>query len=51
MIIEEVGGKPIVIGSNMAIVPETPIPGRTPMSVPTETPTKQNNTFAGVKAT
>ena len=35
------GSKLKVIGSSMAIVAVGPIPGRTPTSVPSSTPTKQ----------
>jgi hypothetical protein len=41
MIMAEVGDKPKVAGKSMAIVPIGPIPGRTPINVPTNTPTKQ----------
>jgi hypothetical protein len=36
-----------VVGSNNAIAAVGPMPGRTPMSVPTKTPIKQKKRFAG----
>src|SRR5882757_8437984 len=45
------GGRPNVIGSSMAMVASDPMPGSTPISVPTSAPIKQRNTFMGVTAT
>ena len=45
------GGRPNVIGSSMAMVASDPMPGNTPISVPTSAPIKQRNTFMGVTAT
>jgi hypothetical protein len=41
MIIEDRGGAWNVIGKRIAIVPEGPIPGKTPTAVPIKQPTKQ----------
>jgi len=49
MIREETGERPKVVGSNMAIAPVGPIPGRTPINVPINTPTKQYRKFTGWK--
>src|SRR6185295_1560169 len=45
------GGRPKVIGSSMAMVASDPMPGSTPISVPTSAPIRQRNTFMGVTAT
>jgi hypothetical protein len=44
------GSKVNVIGRSIAMVAVGPMPGRTPTSVPRKTPTKHQNTFAGVSA-
>ncbi len=41
MISADTGGRPKVIGSSMAMVATGPIPGSTPISVPSSTPMKQ----------
>ena len=41
----ETGGTLKVIGSSIAIVASGPMPGSTPISVPTKTPMKQNQRF------
>jgi len=41
MIMAVVGERPKVKGRRMAIVPVGPIPGKTPIKVPTNTPIKQ----------
>ena len=46
-----VGGSVNVIGSSIAIVASGPMPGSTPISVPTSAPTKQKKTLVGVKVT
>jgi hypothetical protein len=51
MMIAVVGGIPYVTGRRMAMVPTGPIPGRTPIRVPTKTPRKQNMRLSGCKAT
>ena len=51
MISAPTGGNPKVIGSNMAIVATGPTPGKTPISVPTSAPMRQNNMFIGESAT
>src|SRR5688572_23521580 len=40
-----------VIGSSIAIVASGPMPGSTPISVPRNTPMKQNHRFCSVRAT
>src|SRR5262245_4956311 len=51
MIRAPTGGRPKVIGSSMAMVATEPMPGSTPISVPTSAPMRQNNMFHGVAAT
>ena len=51
MISAPTGGRPKVIGSSMAMVASEPMPGSTPISVPTSAPIKQRKTFIGVTAT
>src|SRR3954469_6943297 len=41
------GGRPKVIGSSIAIVASGPMPGSTPISVPTMAPTKHRKMFIG----
>ena len=50
--ISEETGSPIwkVIGNSMAMVAVAPMPGRTPISVPSSTPMRQKPRFAGVVA-
>src|SRR6188508_2357330 len=45
------GGTLNVIGSSIAIVASGPMPGSTPISVPRNTPMKQNQRFCQVSAT
>jgi hypothetical protein len=45
--IEETGEILKVTGSKILIVPEGPIPGRTPIKVPRKTPTKQYKRLMG----
>jgi hypothetical protein len=45
------GGSPNVIGSSMASVATEPMPGRTPISVPTRAPIRQNMMLIGEAAT
>ena len=45
------GGRPNVIGSSMAIVASEPMPGSTPISVPTSAPIMHNIMLVGVAAT
>jgi hypothetical protein len=40
-----------VIGKRSAIVPDEPIPGRTPINVPIKTPKKQRSKLFGSKIT
>lgn len=40
-----------VIGKRIDMVPTGPIPGKTPISVPINTPMKQDKRLAGVRAT
>src|SRR5438132_11195458 len=47
MIRAPTGGSPKVMGSSMAMVATVPIPGKTPTSVPTSAPRRQNRTFIG----
>src|SRR5215472_5021272 len=51
MISAPTGGSPNVIGSSMAMVATDPVPGRTPISVPTSAPIRQNRRLYGVAAT
>jgi hypothetical protein len=51
MMIEPTGVICRLMGRRIAIAPAGPIPGRTPMSVPRNTPTKQKRRFIGVVAT
>src|SRR6516165_1422234 len=51
MISAPTGGSPNVIGSSMAIVATGPTPGKTPISVPTRAPMRQNSRFIGESAT
>src|SRR3972149_11860576 len=51
MMMAATGGSWNVAGSSSDIVPTGPMPGRTPMRVPTNTPTKQTNRLAGCSAT
>src|SRR6266702_1337383 len=48
MISAPTGGSPKVIGSSMAMVATGPIPGSTPISVPTSAPTRQRNGLTGM---
>jgi hypothetical protein len=45
--IELTGEREKVAGSRILIVPEGPIPGRTPIKVPINTPKKQKRIFIG----
>src|SRR5262249_6919867 len=51
MISAPTGGNPKVIGSSIAMVATEPMPGSTPINVPTSAPMRQNNRFHGVAAT
>ena len=51
MIRAVVRSMPKLIGKSRAIVPVTPIPGRTPVSVPTTTPMVQASRFGPVSDT
>src|SRR5215813_4595541 len=51
MIRAPTGGSPKVIGSSMAMVATEPMPGSTPINVPTSAPIRQNTRFHGVAAT
>ena len=51
MIRAPTGGRPKVIGSSMAMVASDPMPGSTPISVPTIAPIRHSPTFVGVMAT
>jgi hypothetical protein len=51
IITAETGGRWKVEGIRMATVAVGPIPGSTPMSVPTKTPTKQKRIFVRLKLT
>src|SRR5512145_2494282 len=51
MIRAATGGTLKVIGSSIAIVASGPIPGSTPISVPRNTPMKQNHRFCSESAT
>src|SRR5262245_58274329 len=44
------GGAPYVTGSSMAMVATGPIPGSTPMAVPSSTPIRQKPRLMGVRA-
>src|SRR3954447_17895302 len=48
MIIAPTGGRPKVIGSNMATVAIVPMPGSTPTSVPTSAPIKHSRMLIGI---
>jgi hypothetical protein len=50
MISEETGSSWKVIGSSMAMVAVAPMPGSTPISVPSSTPMRQKNRFSGEAA-
>ncbi|MHC2483064.1 hypothetical protein ACVIKP_004855 [Rhizobium leguminosarum] len=50
MMSEETGSSWKVIGKSMAIVAVAPMPGSTPISVPSSTPIRQKNRFSGVPA-
>src|SRR5882724_4460868 len=51
MIKAPTGGRPKVIGSNIATVAMVPMPGSTPTSVPTRAPIRHSRRLIGVKAT
>ena len=51
MISAPTGGRPKVIGSSMAMVASEPMPGSTPISVPTSAPIRQSTMLVGVTAT
>src|SRR5262249_53867749 len=51
MISAPTGGSPNVMGKSIAMVATEPMPGRTPISVPTRAPIRQNSRFQGVAAT
>ena len=51
MISAEVGGRVKVTGSSIAMVASGPMPGSTPISVPSSTPAKQYIRFGRVSAT
>src|SRR5262249_19261825 len=51
MINAPTGGRPKVIGSNIAMVATVPMPGRTPTRVPTSAPSRQNRMLYGLAAT
>src|SRR5262249_22001885 len=51
MISAPTGGKPNVIGNNIAIVATVPIPGSTPTRVPTRAPSRQKKILKGLAAT
>src|SRR4051794_17036986 len=51
MISAPTGGRPKVIGSNMATVAMVPMPGKTPTRVPTKAPIRQSRRLIGVRAT
>ena len=50
MISDDTGGNLNVSGITIAIVATAPMPGSTPIKVPTKTPVRQNRRFAGVTA-
>ena len=45
------GGSPKVMGNSIAIVATVPMPGKTPTSVPTSAPIRQNKRLYGLPAT
>src|SRR5262245_58234240 len=45
------GGRPKVIGKSIATVATVPMPGKTPTSVPTSAPSRQNRMFCQCDAT
>src|SRR5262249_31633844 len=51
MINAPTGGRPKVMGSNIAMVATVPMPGRTPTKVPTSAPSRQNRMLYGLAAT
>ncbi len=51
MISAPTGGRPKVIGSSMAMVASGPMPGNTPIKVPTSAPMRHRNMFIGVNET
>ena len=51
MISAPTGGRPKVIGSSMAMVASEPMPGSTPIRVPTSAPIRHRNMLVGVNAT
>src|SRR5438067_13174056 len=51
MISAPTGGRPKVIGNSIAIVAKGPMPGSTPISVPTSAPIRQSPRLVGVTAT
>src|SRR5215204_4570751 len=51
MISAPTGGRPYVIGSSIAMVATGPMPGNTPIRVPTSAPTRHRRRFCGVAAT
>src|SRR5947207_4805502 len=51
MISAPTGGRPKVIGSSIAIVASGPMPGKTPISVPTSAPIRHSPRLIGVTAT
>src|SRR5260221_1174089 len=51
MISAEIGGTLKVTGSSIAMVATGPMPGSTPISVPSTQPIRQNNRLSGVIAT
>ena len=51
MISAPTGGSPNVIGSSIAIVASGPMPGSTPISVPTSVPIRHRPRLVGVIAT
>src|SRR6266478_2939402 len=51
MISAPTGGRPKVIGNSMAIVAKGPMPGSTPIKVPTSAPIRHSPRLVGVTAT
>src|SRR5262249_4416191 len=51
MINAPTGGRPKVMGSNIAMVATVPMPGRTPTKAPTSAPGRQNRMLYGLAAT
>jgi hypothetical protein len=51
MMIAVTGSRPNVTGSRIAIVADGPRPGRTPTSMPTSTPIRQNRRLVGSSTT